>query len=1131
MSDDSLNDLLLDRIRLCALRPADNADLLRSSAARLHSRAASQDREIRERTLSRLRRKRSDALDVLMGLLESVRDHVTAASVAGTIRECIAHKTGSMRGPTMRRLVDMNATQVFVKLVISLNSREVGQSEVLMQELLWILGQISPKDSKFSIKARLLNGVKVFHNLLRARYFNHNRMLVPLLLIIKSLAKNVSVVSLVFLNYVSIHFADSKFSIKARLLNGVKVFHNLLRARYFNHNRMLVPLLLIIKSLAKNATTTHVLVKDGICTTLDKTMIANGYSPNTKLKLLLTVICYLSRSNRFCARMVKVGLGQQVLRVFERWERFDGKMRYRICYYTLQTLQNLCSTKIGRTYMSTGNGLSYLHKFCTNCPDNAQHDTLMSKACTIISLCLEKKDLPISSAISPARFPLADLCKVDSTKSVSDSDDSVSDQLEDEVDDDDEENLDQDMKDKDRSDNDTPCPSLPNNLLFQARRRDSDDLHMYDQKWSEMISSPTDKNRFGRQFSYCDSITSKLNSMNTKSANRLSRNCSLNLVDKKPDGRLLNNNLGNGSNLKILSGFSVKDTHRTAYCKIASRVNSVIRFVKVAYPDMIGGTQLDGPDPLFVRDRKSYRLKLLTSIERNLYPEHTNSNVIYDMDHLVTIQSDRKEDLTNFDEERLGVAELNVNSLKFESRFESGNLRKAIQVGPREYDLIMMPDVNSSHHHNWFYFEVSNMDNCSPYTLNIINCDKPNSQFNFGMRPLLFSVKEAVQNRPIWMRAGTDICYFKNAYSCPGKTKKKKTFQTISFTIQFPHSLDVCYIAYHFPYTYSKLMYNIWHWSNRLLPSNLYFRVENLCCTLNNNETPLLTITAKETDDNKLKDREVVFLTARVHPGESNTSWVMQGTLALLLGDSTPAVNLRSKFVFKIMPMLNPEGVINGCYRCGLSDEDLNRKWNNPDPKRHSVIYHTKGLIEYSCRLLKKVPFVYCDYHGHSRRKNVFLFGCSPAQSWLSSDKELPESPIDVTMLPALLSSVAPAFDLSQCSFVVEQGKEATARISVWRQFGVQRSYTMESSYCGFDVGLYKGNHMTIPILEEMGRTFCVALLYLSDGNWLGDNLDSEAKLLSTISLKESSEPRSCVDDFYIESSDSDFSDNEVDKK
>ncbi|RZF35068.1 hypothetical protein LSTR_LSTR009660 [Laodelphax striatellus] len=1039
MSDDSLNDILLDRIRQCALRPVDNAELLRSSAARLHSRAASQDRDIRERTLSRLRRKRSDALDILMGLLESVRDHVTAASVAGTIRECIAHKTGSMRGPTMRRLVDMNATQVFVKLVITLNSREVGQSEVLMQELLWILGQISPKDSKFSIKARLLN--------------------------------------------------------------GVKVFHSLLRARYFNHNRMLVPLLLIMKSLAKNATTTHVLVKDGICTTLDKTMIANGYSPNTKLKLLLTVICYLSRSNRFCTRMVKVGLGQQVLRVFERWERFDGKMRYRICYYTLQTLQNLCSTKIGRTYISTGNGLSYLHKFCTNCPDNVQHDTLMSKACTIISLCLEKKDLPISTPLSPARFPLADLCKVDSTKSVSDSDDSVSDQLEDESDDDDDENLDQDMKEKDRSENDA-CPSvLPNNLLFPARRRDSDDLHMYDQKWSEMISPPCDKNR-------------------------LSRNCSLNLVDKKNDGRHSNNNVGNSSNLKILSGFSLKDTHRTAYCKIASRVNSVIPFVKVAYPDMIGGTQLDGPDPLFVRDRKSYRSKLLTSIERNLYPEHTSSNVIYDMDHLVTIQNDRKEDLTNFDEERLGIPEL--NGLKFESRFESGNLRKAIQVGPREYDLIMMPDVNSSHHHNWFYFEVSNMDNSSPYTLNIINCDKPNSQFNFGMRPLLFSVKEAVQNRPIWMRAGTDICYFKNAYSWPGKTKKKKTFQTISFTIQFPHSLDVCYIAYHFPYTYSKLMYNIWHWSNRLLPCNLYFRVENLCCTLNNNETPLLTITAKETEDNKLKDREVVFLTARVHPGESNASYVMQGTLTFLLGDSAPAASLRSKFVFKIMPMLNPEGVINGCYRCGLSDEDLNRKWNNPDPKRHSVIYHTKGLIEYSCRLLKKVPFVYCDYHGHSRRKNVFLFGCSPAQSWLSSDKDLPESPIDVTMLPALLSSVAPAFDLSQCSFVVEQGKEATARISVWRQFGVQRSYTMESSYCGFDVGLYKGNHMTIPILEEMGRTFCVALLYLSEGNWLGDNLDSEAKLLSSISLKDSTEPR--LED-YIESSDSDLSDNEMDKK
>jgi murein tripeptide amidase MpaA len=58
--------------------------------------------------------------------------------------------------------------------------------------------------------------------------------------------------------------------------------------------------------------------------------------------------------------------------------------------------------------------------------------------------------------------------------------------------------------------------------------------------------------------------------------------------------------------------------------------------------------------------------------------------------------------------------------------------------------------------------------------------------------------------------------------------------------------------------------------------------------------------------------REIIFLTARVHPGESNSSWVMQGTLEKLLSNSPAAVSLRSNFVFKIVPMLNMEGVING---------------------------------------------------------------------------------------------------------------------------------------------------------------------------------------------------------------------------
>lgn len=46
------------------------------------------------------------------------------------------------------------------------------------------------------------------------------------------------------------------------------------------------------------------------------------------------------------------------------------------------------------------------------------------------------------------------------------------------------------------------------------------------------------------------------------------------------------------------------------------------------------------------------------------------------------------------------------STLVFESRFETGNLRRAIQVYEFEYDLILKPDVNTKGHTQWYYFSV-----------------------------------------------------------------------------------------------------------------------------------------------------------------------------------------------------------------------------------------------------------------------------------------------------------------------------------------------------------------------------------------------------------------------------------------
>ena len=43
---------------------------------------------------------------------------------------------------------------------------------------------------------------------------------------------------------------------------------------------------------------------------------------------------------------------------------------------------------------------------------------------------------------------------------------------------------------------------------------------------------------------------------------------------------------------------------------------------------------------------------------------------------------------------------------------------------------------------------------------------------------------------------------------------------------------------------------------------------------------------------------------------------------------------LRRKFVFKLVPMLNPDGVVVGNYRTNLAARDLNRTYKDPKKVR-----------------------------------------------------------------------------------------------------------------------------------------------------------------------------------------------------
>ena len=50
--------------------------------------------------------------------------------------------------------------------------------------------------------------------------------------------------------------------------------------------------------------------------------------------------------------------------------------------------------------------------------------------------------------------------------------------------------------------------------------------------------------------------------------------------------------------------------------------------------------------------------------------------------------------------------------------------------------------------------------------------------------------------------------------------------------------------------------------------------------------------------------------------------------------------------MFKIVPMLNPDGVIVGNYRCSLAARDLNRNYRHPRRESFPTIWHTKNMME-----------------------------------------------------------------------------------------------------------------------------------------------------------------------------------------
>lgn len=271
--------------------------------------------------------------------------------------------------------------------------------------------------------------------------------------------------------------------------------------------------------------------------------------------------------------------------------------------------------------------------------------------------------------------------------------------------------------------------------------------------------------------------------------------------------------------------------------------------------------------------------------------------------------------------------------LCFDAAFETGNLGRADLVGEFEYDLFLRPDTCNPRYRFWFNFTVDNVKLDQRVIFNIVNMSKQKNLFRDGLTPLVKS-----SCRPKWQRVPkSNVFYYKSS--------AHQDHYVLSFSFAFDKEDEVYQFALAIPYSYSRLQSYLGALESKF-PDKRFTR-EALTKTVQNRSLELITIDhvrKPEKVDPKNKIR-VIFILARAHAGASPASFVVQGLLEFLIGNHPIAKTLRERFVFKILPMMNPDGVFLGNNRCNLVGQDLNRTWNIATEYLQPTLFETKKLF------------------------------------------------------------------------------------------------------------------------------------------------------------------------------------------
>lgn len=249
--------------------------------------------------------------------------------------------------------------------------------------------------------------------------------------------------------------------------------------------------------------------------------------------------------------------------------------------------------------------------------------------------------------------------------------------------------------------------------------------------------------------------------------------------------------------------------------------------------------------------------------------------------------------------------------MQITSNFDSGNIEVIrIDKDTNEIRLRIRKDTNSDFL-QWFHFRLTGAQK-KECKISITNAGKTSYPKGWESYNVVASY-----NREDWFRVST-------------------SFSDGDLNFKIRPLFNSVYFAYFTPYSYERHL-DLIHQAQLAMD----VKMEIVGKTYEGRDMEMLVIGKPR------KNKKVIWVIARQHPGESMAEWFIEGFLERLLDNNDPVSRkILEDAYFYVVPNMNIDGSIAGNLRSSASGANLNREWQKPTKKYSPEVFYVRKKMD-----------------------------------------------------------------------------------------------------------------------------------------------------------------------------------------